>query len=155
MHRDVKPQNVLLNYDGRARVTDFGIARELDVEAGLTETGTVLGTASYIAPEQARGERVDALTDVYSLGAVLFELLTAEVPFDGESFVAVAMRHVNEPPPSAVERRPDVPLRVDAAVRRAMAKRREDRFGSMDAFVRELRALPRRARAGRRRRARR
>jgi eukaryotic-like serine/threonine-protein kinase len=140
VHRDVKPQNVLLNSDGRTRVTDFGIARELDVEVGLTESGTVLGTASYIAPEQARGERVDALTDVYSLGAVLFELLTGEVPFDGESFVAVAMRHVNEPPPSAVEGRPDVPLRVDAAVRKAMAKRREDRFGSMDAFAGELRA---------------
>ena len=75
VHRDVKPQNVLLNAEGRARVTDFGIARKVDVEHGLTQTGSVVGTASYIAPEQARGERVDALSDVLSLGAVLCELL--------------------------------------------------------------------------------
>ena len=99
IHRDVKPQNVLLNGDGRAKVTDFGIARSLDV-AGVTQTGTVLGTSEYIAPEQARGEPVDVQTDVYSLGVVLYELLTGEVPFPGESFVAVAMKHVQEPPPS-------------------------------------------------------
>jgi eukaryotic-like serine/threonine-protein kinase len=139
VHRDVKPQNVLVDADGRARVTDFGIARKIDVDLGLTQTGSVLGTSSYIAPEQARGERVDALTDVYSLGAVLFELLTGQVPFDGENFVAVAMQHINEPPPSVLLLRPDVPLRVDSAVRRAMAKRPEDRFVSMDVFVRELR----------------
>src|SRR6185369_3768919 len=119
VHRDVKPQNVLLNGDGQAKVTDFGIARSLDVKHGLTQTGTVLGTSNYIAPEQARGERVDALSDVYSLGCVLYELLTGEVPFDGENFVAIAMRHINEPAPSPLERRPDVPLRLDAAVRRA------------------------------------
>ena len=95
MHRDVKPQNVLLSGDGRAKVTDFGIARSLDA-VGPTETGTVLGTSHYIAPEQARGERVDTQTDVYSFGCVLFELLTGEVPFDGESFLAVAMQHVND-----------------------------------------------------------
>src|SRR3954463_15169975 len=113
VHRDVKPQNVILG-DGRARVTDFGIARSVDVQQGLTQTGTVLGTSDYISPEQASGERVDAQTDVYSLGAVLYELLTGDPPFSGDSFVSVALRHVNEPPPSLVERRPDVPLRVDA-----------------------------------------
>src|SRR5207244_7169401 len=91
IHRDVKPQNVLLNGDGRAKVTDFGIARTLDVD-GMTQTGTVLGTSNYIAPEQASGQPVDAHTDVYSLGVVLFELLTGRVPFPGETFVAVAMR---------------------------------------------------------------
>src|SRR5712691_8766341 len=100
VHRDVKPQNVLLNGDGRPKVTDFGIARSLDVQKGVTQTGTVLGTSNYIAPEQASGERVDAQTDVYSRGVVLFELLTGEVPFDGENFVAVAMRHINEPAPN-------------------------------------------------------
>ena len=80
IHRDVKPQNVLLNEDGQAKMTDFGIARSVDVE-GVTITGTVLGTSEYIAPEQARGQRVDALTDVYSLGVVLYELLTGGVPF--------------------------------------------------------------------------
>jgi eukaryotic-like serine/threonine-protein kinase len=140
VHRDVKPQNVLLNGDGRAKVTDFGIARSLDVQRGMTQTGTVLGTSDYIAPEQAQGQRVDEHTDVYSLGVVLYELLTSEVPFPGENFVAVAMRHINEEPPPVLAKRPDVSPRVDAAVRRAMAKRAEDRFPTMDAFCAELEA---------------
>ena len=115
VHRDVKPQNVILNGDGRAKVTDFGIARSRDIQ-GVTQTGMVLGTSNYVAPEQAQGGKVDRATDVYSLGVVLFELLTGEVPFPGESFVAVAMRHVSEPPPSVLERRPDVPARVAHAV---------------------------------------
>jgi predicted Ser/Thr protein kinase len=140
VHRDVKPQNVLLNGDAGAKVTDFGIARSLDVQGGLTQTGTVMGTSDYIAPEQARGQRVDAQSDVYSLGAVLYELLTAEVPFPGDNFVAVAMRHINEPPPSVRERRPELSSRLDAAVRRAMAKDPEERFGSMDELCTELAA---------------
>ena len=140
VHRDVKPQNVLLNGDGRAKVTDFGIARSLDVQHGMTQTGTVLGTSDYIAPEQAQGQRVDEHSDVYSLGVVLYELLTSEVPFPGENFVAVAMRHINEEPPSVLGKRPDVSPRVDDAIRRAMAKRPEDRFPTMDAFCAELEA---------------
>jgi serine/threonine protein kinase len=139
VHRDVKPQNVLLNGDGQAKVTDFGIARSLDV-GGLTQTGTVMGTSDYIAPEQARGSQADAQSDIYSLGAVLYELLTGEVPFPGDNFVAVAMRHINEPPPSVRERRPDVSPRVDAVIRRAMAKEPRDRFGSMDELCAELSA---------------
>ena len=139
IHRDVKPQNVLLNDDGQAKMTDFGIARSVDVE-GVTITGTVLGTSEYIAPEQARGQQVDALTDVYSLGVVLYELLTGGVPFQGENFVAVALRHVNEPPPSVLERRPDCPPRIGLAIERAMAKRPEQRFGSMDELCQELEA---------------
>ncbi|MGH3079668.1 MAG: protein kinase domain-containing protein [Gaiellaceae bacterium] len=139
IHRDVKPQNVLMNEEGQAKMTDFGIARSVDVE-GVTITGTVLGTSEYIAPEQARGQRVDALTDVYSLGVVLYELLTGGVPFHGENFVAIALRHVNEPPPSVLERRPDCPPRVGMAIERAMAKRPEDRFGSMEELVAELEA---------------
>src|SRR3954471_12524396 len=140
VHRDVKPQNVLLNGDGRAKVTDFGIARSLDVQHGMTQTGTVLGTSDYIAPEQAQGQRVDEHTDVYSLGGVLYELLTSEVPFPGENFVAVAMRHINEPPPSIRDKRPDVSPRLEAAVHRAMAKDPEERFQTMAAFGRELEA---------------
>jgi serine/threonine-protein kinase len=138
VHRDVKPQNVLLNGDGCAKVTDFGIARSLDVQHGVTQTGTVLGTSDYIAPEQAQGQTVDEQTDVYSLGVVLYELLTGEVPFPGESFVAVAMRHINEPPPPVRDTRPDVPARVEAVVQRAMAKEPTDRFRSMADFCAEL-----------------
>ena len=138
IHRDVKPQNVLLNGDGHAKVTDFGIARSLDVQHGMTQTGTVLGTSDYIAPEQAQGQSVDEHSDVYSLGVVVYELLTSEVPFPGENFVAVAMRHINEEPPSVREKRPDVSPRLDEAIQRAMAKRPEDRFPTMDAFCDEL-----------------
>jgi serine/threonine-protein kinase len=138
VHRDVKPQNVLLTEGGEAKVTDFGIARSLDVHGGLTQTGTVMGTSDYIAPEQARGSRASVQTDVYSLGAVLYELLTGEVPFRGDNFVAVAMRHINDPVPSVRGRRPDVSPRLDAAIRQAMAKNPRDRFQSMDAFAAEL-----------------
>jgi serine/threonine-protein kinase len=139
VHRDVKPQNVLLNDDGRAKVTDFGIARDVDVE-GMTTSGMVLGTSEYIAPEQARGDHVGPHTDLYSLGVVLYELLTGEVPFRGDNFVAIAMRHVNDPVPTVRERRPDVPPRLDAAVRKAMAKDPADRWDSMDEFLAELEA---------------
>jgi serine/threonine protein kinase len=139
VHRDVKPQNVLLNEDGQAKVTDFGIARSLDVH-GVTQTGTVLGTSDYIAPEQARGQKVDPKTDIYSLGVVLYELLSGEVPFSGDNFVAVAMRHVTDPVPSVLDRRPDCPVRLGLAIQRAMSKDPEDRFESMGDFVVELEA---------------
>jgi serine/threonine-protein kinase len=139
VHRDVKPQNVLLDTDGRAKVTDFGIARSLGT-ASTTETGTVLGTSHYIAPEQARGERVDALTDVYSFGAVLYELLAGDVPFPGDSFLTVAMKHVNEPVPNVLDRRPDVPLRLASLLERCLAKEPSDRPASMDEVVGELEA---------------
>jgi serine/threonine protein kinase len=140
IHRDVKPQNVLLPEGGEVKVTDFGIARSLDVEAGITQTGTVMGTSDYIAPEQARGVKATAQTDVYALGIVLYELLTGEVPFTGDNFVAVAMQHINSPVPSVRELRPDVSPRLDAAVRRALAKSPRDRFASMDSFAAELQA---------------
>jgi serine/threonine-protein kinase len=140
VHRDVKPQNVLLNGDARAKVTDFGIARSLDVERGLTQTGTVLGTSNYIAPEQASGQQVDERSDVYSLGVVLFELLTGELPFVGESFVAVALRHVNEPAPPLLGRRPDAPPALAALVDRMLAKDHRGR-PSMDEVVATLEAL--------------
>jgi eukaryotic-like serine/threonine-protein kinase len=139
VHRDVKPQNVLLNGDGKAKVTDFGIARTVDVD-GMTQTGTVLGTSNYIAPEQASGQRVDAHSDVYALGVVLYELLAGDVPFPGESFVAVAMKHLHEPAPNLLEVRRDVPPRVAAAVDRALEKDPEQRFATMDDFAAELEA---------------
>src|SRR5262245_31032619 len=140
VHRDVKPQNVLLSHEGDVKVTDFGIARSLDVEHGVTQTGTVLGTGEYLAPEQASGKPVSPATDVYSLGVVLWELLVGDVPFSGENFVAVALRHVNEPPPSLSRLRPDVPPRLAAAVERALAKDPAQRFPSMAGLASELRA---------------
>ncbi|HYY74306.1 MAG TPA: protein kinase, partial [Solirubrobacterales bacterium] len=103
VHRDVKPQNVLIDSDGRAKVTDFGIARSLESD-GLTKTGRVLGTTDYVSPEQAMGQGVDARSDIYSLGVLLYEMLTGEVPFRAETVVAVAMKHVNEQMPD-VQRR--------------------------------------------------
>jgi hypothetical protein len=140
VHRDVKPQNVLLTPDGTAKVTDFGIARWGGPEESLTETGTVLGTSDYIAPEQASGEPVDERSDQYSLGVVLYELLTGEVPYPGDSAMAVAMRHLRDPVPSVRSARPDVPPRVDAIVSRAMAKRPRDRFPTMEAMTAALEA---------------
>jgi serine/threonine-protein kinase len=134
----VKPQNVLLNGDGRAKVTDFGIARSLDVDHGVTQTGTILGTSNYIAPEQASGQPVDAHTDVYSLGIVLYEMLTGELPFPGESFVAIAMKHIQEPSPNVLDVRGDIPLRVAEMIDRALEKDPEHRFPTMDAFAAEI-----------------
>jgi len=108
VHRDVKPQNILLNGSGQAKVTDFGIARSLEMQGGVTQTGAVLGTSDYLSPEQAQGGRVSESSDVYSLGVVLYEMLTGELPFAGDNFVAVAMQHINQPAPWVTERRPDV-----------------------------------------------
>jgi hypothetical protein len=141
IHRDVKPQNVLLDENGTAKVTDFGIARSIEPGDGLTESGTLLGTSEYISPEQASGRRVDARSDQYSLGVVLYELLTGETPYSGDNFMAVAMKHMRDPVPSVRDRRPDVPANVDAIVSRAMAKRPEDRFPSTDEMVAALEAV--------------
>jgi eukaryotic-like serine/threonine-protein kinase len=140
VHRDVKPQNVLVNGDGRAKVTDFGIVRSVD-GVGNTETGTVLGTSQYIAPEQARGDHVDLQTDVYSFGVVLYELLIGDVPYPGDNFLSVAMKHVNEPVPSVLERRPDAPIRLSTLIERCMAKAPGDRPASMDEVVAELQSV--------------
>jgi hypothetical protein len=140
VHRDVKPQNVLIDENGTAKVTDFGIARSIDPGEGLTETGTVLGTSGYIAPEQASGRRVDSRSDQYSLGVVLYELLTGEPPYSGDNVMALAMKHLHEPVPRVRERRRDVPASVEAIVSRAMAKRPEDRFPSTDDMVAALQA---------------
>jgi eukaryotic-like serine/threonine-protein kinase len=137
VHRDVKPQNVLIDSEGRAKVTDFGIARSLEAE-GLTATGRVLGTTDYVAPEQALGEETTAQSDVYSLGICLFEMLTGDVPFKADSQVAVAMKHVKEPLPDIRMRRPEISAALAAVVDTACAKERANRYASAHEVVHEL-----------------
>jgi serine/threonine protein kinase len=137
VHRDVKPQNVLIDPDGRAKVTDFGIARSLESK-GLTATGRVLGTTDYVSPEQAMGEDVDERSDAYSLGVVLYEMLTGDVPFRAETQVGVAMKHVNEPMPDVQAKRAEVSASVAAVVDRATTKDPRDRYGTVAEMVRDL-----------------
>jgi eukaryotic-like serine/threonine-protein kinase len=137
VHRDVKPQNVLIDPEGRAKVTDFGIARSLEAK-GLTATGRVLGTTDYVAPEQAMGQEIDARSDVYSLGVLLYEMLTGDVPFRAETQVGVAMKHVNEPLPDVQERRPEVSAALAAVVETATAKDPERRYPTMAEMLRDL-----------------
>jgi eukaryotic-like serine/threonine-protein kinase len=131
VHRDIKPGNVMLTRGGQVKVMDFGIARAVsDAQATMTQTAQVIGTAQYLSPEQARGERVDARSDLYSTGCLLYELLTGRPPFLGDSPVAIAYQHVRENPvpPSRVD--PEVPQWADAIVLRAMAKDPRDRYQS-------------------------
>jgi serine/threonine protein kinase len=137
VHRDVKPQNVLLDVEGRAKVTDFGISRSLDQE-GLTATGRVLGTTDYVSPEQALGEAVTEQSDVYSLGVVLYEMLAGTVPFKAESQVGVAMKHVRDPIPDVQRVRPAVSAALAAVVERATAKELRNRYRSVDEMLGDL-----------------
>lgn len=137
VHRDVKPQNVLIDPEGSAKVTDFGIARTLDQE-GLTADGRVLGTTDYVSPEQALGHPVTGQSDLYSLGIVLFEMLTGDVPFKGENQVAVAMKHVREDLPDIQLLRPEVSSALAAVLERATAKDLERRYADDRTFIADL-----------------
>jgi beta-lactam-binding protein with PASTA domain/predicted Ser/Thr protein kinase len=136
VHRDIKPHNVLIDTEGRVRVTDFGIARA--GVSDMTETGSVMGTAQYLSPEQAQGRPVDARSDLYSTGIVLYELLTGRVPFDAESPVSVALMQVSEPPVPPMEVNPEVPPALDAVTLRAMEKDPGRRYQDADEFIAAL-----------------
>jgi eukaryotic-like serine/threonine-protein kinase len=131
VHRDVKPGNVLLTRAGGVKVTDFGIARA-GTSDGLTQTGSVMGTATYFSPEQAQGLAVDGRSDVYSLGVVLYEMVTGVVPFTGDSPVAVAYKHVREEPMPPTKRNPDVPADLEQIILTAMAKDPDHRYQTAD-----------------------
>lgn len=137
VHRDVKPQNVLVDEEGAAKVTDFGIARTLHQE-GLTADGRVLGTTDYVSPEQALGHAVSGQSDLYSLGIVLFEMLTGEVPFKGENQIAVAMKHVREELPDVQIRRPEASAALARVLDRATAKDLDRRYRDAREMIADL-----------------
>lgn len=132
VHRDVKPGNVLITEEGAVKVTDFGIARAVNTEESLTQTGAVMGTATYFSPEQAEGMGVDARSDIYSLGVVLFEMVTGRPPFMGDTPVAVASKHVREDPPTPRQINPAVPPDLEAIILKCMAKSPEFRYATGD-----------------------
>ena len=138
VHRDVKPQNVLLSAFGNAKVTDFGIARAADATT-TSHSSLILGTAGYMSPEQVKGEPVGPRSDLYSLGTVLYEMLTGEMPYKANAPAAVAMKHINEPPRSPREANPQVPEEIDALTLKLLAKDPADRYGSSAELAKDLR----------------
>src|SRR5215469_11641998 len=136
VHRDVKPGNVLITPEGEVKVTDFGIARAVNTEESLTQTGAVMGTAAYFSPEQAEGKTVDARSDIYSLGVVLYEMAVGRPPFSGDSPVAVAAKHVRDDPVLPRAANAACPAALEAVIMKAMAKDPAARYGSAE----ELRA---------------
>jgi eukaryotic-like serine/threonine-protein kinase len=134
IHRDIKPHNILIGE--RLKVTDFGIARA--GASQMTEAGSIMGTAQYLSPEQARGAPVTASSDLYSAAIVLYEMLTGKVPFTGDSAIEIAMKHLNEPPKPPSKIRPEIPEELDAVVLRALAKNPEDRYQTAEEFSEDL-----------------
>src|SRR4051812_19087416 len=136
VHRDIKPHNVLVGPEGRLKVTDFGIARS--GASQMTEVGSIIGTAQYLSPEQARGAPVDQTSDLYSVGVVLYELLTGQVPFTGDTPLEIAMKHLSEVPKPPSELRPEVPHDLDSVVLRALAKDPSERYQSAEEMDADL-----------------
>lgn len=139
VHRDIKPHNVLVNDEGRVKVTDFGIARAGASE--MTEVGSIIGTAQYLSPEQARGAPVDDRSDLYSVGVLLYELLTGEAPYNGDTPVEIAMKHLSAVPEAPSTKRPEVPTELDSVVLRALAKNPDDRYQSAEEMDADLNAI--------------
>jgi serine/threonine protein kinase len=139
VHRDIKPHNVLVDDEGRVKVTDFGIARAGASE--MTEVGSIIGTAQYLSPEQARGAPVDDRSDLYSVGVLLYELLTGEAPFNGDTPVEIAMKHLSAVPEPPSAKRPEISPELDAVVLRALAKNPDDRYQSAAEMDADLSAI--------------
>lgn len=137
IHRDIKPHNIVINGRGQVKVTDFGIARA-GSSARMTETGSIIGTAQYLSPEQAKGQAVERGSDLYSLGVVLYEMLTGRVPFDGENPVAIALKHLSDEPVPPQALVPEIPDNLNAVVMRALAKSPHDRYATADEFMGDL-----------------
>ncbi len=135
VHRDVKPANIMFDHDGRVMLTDFGISKALQAATGFTATGMIIGTPHYMAPEQAKGNAVDGRADQYSLGVVGYRMITAELPFSGDSVHTILYKHIFEEPPLASAKRADVPAFLVAAVSRTLSKDPDLRFPTMEDFA--------------------
>ena len=138
IHRDIKPQNIMVLRDGSVKVADFGIARILSASQSSTLTQEALGSVHYISPEQARGSHIDARADLYSAGVVLYEMLTGRLPFDGDTPVSVALQHINSTPLSPRELNPDIPAGLEEITMKAMAPRLDQRYLNAEAMLRDL-----------------
>jgi serine/threonine-protein kinase len=135
VHRDVKPANIMFDHDGRVMLTDFGISKALQAATGLTATGMIIGTPHYMAPEQGKGAPVDGRADQYSLGVVGYRMITAELPFSGDSVHTIIYKHIYEEPPLASTKRPGIPASLTVAISRALAKEPDQRFPTMEDFA--------------------
>jgi len=135
VHRDVKPANIMFDHDGRVMLTDFGISKALQAATGLTATGMIIGTPHYMAPEQGKGSPVDGRADQYSLGVVGYRMITAELPFSGDSVHTIIYKHIYEEPPLASTKRPGIPGALTVAISRALAKEPDQRFPTMEDFA--------------------
>ncbi len=142
VHRDIKPHNVIVDGEGRVKVMDFGIARA-GAASQMTEAGSIIGTAQYLSPEQARGAPVDQTSDLYSTGIVLYELLTGGVPFNGETPVEIAMKHLSQVPAPPSSHRPEIPRDLDYVALRALAKDPADRYHSAEEMDSDLERIGR------------
>ena len=135
VHRDVKPSNVLLDAEGDCFLTDFGLAKVMEASARLTASGVGMGTPAYMSPEQGQGETVDARSDIYALGVVLYEMVTGQVPYRAETPMAVVLKHITAPLPLPSSVNADLPAAVERVILKAMAKDPDDRFQTVDEMV--------------------